>query len=130
MISINLPESSWAKVLDALNYYLDNTHGDQTAFERIGNELAKQYNAAKKPPAPKDKTVIEASYEQRCNEIAVLQSGSLTDWESGFLNSIRGRNTISDKQAECYERIKKKYLPKDRTDLVIPNLSPSDDMVF
>ncbi len=40
----------------------------------------------------------------------MLENGELTEWEKGFISSIKRQKTLSEKQQIWFEKIRNKYL--------------------
>lgn len=62
--------------------------------------------------------------------IHLLEKGDLTDWEKGFLSSMKRCKTLSEKQQACFNKIRDKYLNKPATGQVGSGELPDDEMPF
>ena len=80
---------------------------------------------SEQPPAPAE---APSDMQGIC---VLLLSGDLTEWERGFVESVKKQKRLSEKQLTVFERIRKKYLKGDEVPAsVAPPRSDEDFGLF
>ena len=75
-----------------------------------------------------EKTEARADMQGIC---VLLLSGDLSEWERGFVESVKKQKRLSEKQLTVFERIRKKYLKGDEVPAsVAPPRSDEDFGLF
>lgn len=54
--------------------------------------------------------VAQGNQAPNLDEIMLLERGKMSEWEASFVESIKRRKTLSEKQHACYVKIRDKYL--------------------